>query len=308
MKLVPPAQRRGLGLFSALSAALILTASARAAELPVTGALSDAFDCVIEPWQTAKLSSAVAGVIREVTVDRGDFVKKGQVVARLEAGVEEANLALAKVKATSDQPIKSALAKLDYLRNKYDRSAALVGRGIVSKNQFDEDMANAKVAEQDISTAELNQKIAALDVDQAEAVVTQRILRSPVDGVVTEILLRPGEYRNDQSPILTVAQIDPLRVEAYVPTTYYRQVENAAVATVEPEYPFGGTYQATVTIVDRVMDAASGTFGVRLELPIPDHRLPAGLKCKIRFPNVTRPIDQAAERSSANPYLAGAEQ
>jgi multidrug efflux pump subunit AcrA (membrane-fusion protein) len=145
MKPVPAMQHRCLGRFSALGVALVLTASARAAELPVTGNLSDTFDCVIEPWQTVKLSSAVAGVIREVTVDRGDFLKKGQVVARLEAGVEEANLALAKVKATSDQPIKSALAKLDYLRNKYDRSAALVGRGIVSKNQFDEDMANAKL-------------------------------------------------------------------------------------------------------------------------------------------------------------------
>jgi RND family efflux transporter MFP subunit len=307
MKLVPPAQRGGLGLFSALGAALMLTASAGAAELSERGA-SDAFDCIIEPWQTVKLSSAVAGVIREVTVDRGDFVKKGQVVARLEAGVEEAALALAKAKATSDQPIKSALAKLDYLRNKYDRSAALIDRKIVSGNQYDEDLANAKVGEQDVFTAELNQKIAALEVDHAEAVVEQRILRSPVDGVVAEILLHPGEYRNDQSPILTVTQIDPLRVEAYVPTTYYRQVENASVASVEPEEPFGGTYQAKVRIVDRVMDAASGTFGVRLELPSPDHRLPAGLKCKIRFPNVTRPIDQAAERSWANPYLAGAEQ
>ena len=55
----------------------------------------ESFDCVIEPQQTVKLSSAVAGVIREVAVDRGDTVKKGQVVARLEAGVEEANLALA---------------------------------------------------------------------------------------------------------------------------------------------------------------------------------------------------------------------
>ena len=40
---------------------------------------------------------------------------------------------------------------------------------------------------------------------------------------------------------------------------------------------------ARVTVVDRVVDAASGTFGVRLELPNPDYRLPAGLKCKVRF-------------------------
>jgi len=42
-------------------------------------------------------------------------------------------------------------------------------------------------------------------------------------------------------------------------------------------------YGAKVTVVDRVVDAASGTFGVRLELPNPNYRLPAGLKCKVPF-------------------------
>jgi len=45
----------------------------------------------------------------------------------------------------------------------------------------------------------------------------------------------------------------------------------------------GGTYAATVTVVDRVLDAASGTFGVRLTLPNPDLQLPAGIRCKVRF-------------------------
>jgi len=55
-------------------------------------------------------------------------------------------------------------------------------------------------------------------------------------------------------------------------------------ADVTPENPVGQVYKAKVTIVDRVLDAASGTFGVRLELPNPKYRLPAGLKCKVTFP------------------------
>ena len=53
---------------------------------------------------------------------------------------------------------------------------------------------------------------------------------------------------------------------------------------VIPEAPIGGQYMAEVKIVDRVIDAARGTLGVRLELPNPNHRLPAGLKCKVIFP------------------------
>ena len=55
-------------------------------------------------------------------------------------------------------------------------------------------------------------------------------------------------------------------------------------AEITPENPVDQkVYKAKVTIVDRVIDAASGTFGVRLELPNPKYRLPAGLKCKVAF-------------------------
>jgi multidrug efflux pump subunit AcrA (membrane-fusion protein) len=68
-----------------------------------------------------------------------------------------------------------------------------------------------------------------------------------------------------------------------VPTAYYGQIRNGSKARVRPEKPIGGTYDATVTVVDRVLDAASGTFGVRLALPNPDLRLPAGIRCKVEF-------------------------
>lgn len=45
----------------------------------------------------------------------------------------------------------------------------------------------------------------------------------------------------------------------------------------------GGRYEASVKVVDRVIDAASGTFGVRLQLPNPGYRVPAGVKCRVRF-------------------------
>jgi RND family efflux transporter MFP subunit len=287
-----------IALLSPLPASAQVTPM-RGPALPAVEALAadESFDCVIEPQQTVKLSSAVAGVIREVTVDRGDVVKRGQVVARLEAGVEEANLALAQARASSDATIKSAEAKLEFLRRKHERTEGLAAKKIATEATFEENLANARMAEQDLRIAELNAQIAQLEVNQSRAVVDQRVLRSSVDGVVTEVLLHPGEYRNDQSPILTLAQVDPLRVEVFVPTRFYNQIRSEKTATIEPEEPIGGTYDATVSAIDRVLDAASGTFGVRLQLPNPQYRLPAGLKCKIRFPGTTAPAAQVADRS-----------
>ena len=56
-------------------------------------------------------------------------------------------------------------------------------------------------------------------------------------------------------------------------------------AEVRVELPVNRKYSAHVIIVDSVIDAASGTFGVRLELPNPDYRLPAGLLCQVVFPD-----------------------
>ena len=69
----------------------------------------------------------------------------------------------------------------------------------------------------------------------------------------------------------------------FVPVALFGKVAVGMKAHVMPESPVGGARIAEVTIVDRVIDAASGTFGVRLALPNRDLRLPAGLKCKVRF-------------------------
>jgi RND family efflux transporter MFP subunit len=285
MRVTPEPQQksswRGLPLaWLTAAAALVAAGAVQAGE--------DGFDCVIEPQQMVKLSSSVTGVIASVEVDRGDYVNKGQVVARIEDSVEEANLNLVRAKAENDAEVKSKEAAAEFLQRKYDRLAQLQQRQVASAQDTEEAFANAKSAAENAREAAIEQHIAQLEMKQAEAVVERRRIRSPVDGVVAEISLHPGEFRNDQSPIMTLAQIDPLRVEVFVPTAYYGRIAVNSEAEVEPESPVGGTYRARVDVVDRVLDAASGTFGVRLILPNADHRLPGGLKCKIWFPSIAR--------------------
>jgi multidrug efflux pump subunit AcrA (membrane-fusion protein) len=97
-----------------------------------------------------------------------------------------------------------------------------------------------------------------------------------------ERLLSPGEFVRG-TPIVKLAQIHPLRVEVIAPVALLGKLSQGMTAEVLPESPVGGAHAAKVTVVDRVVDAASGTFGVRLEVPNPNYRLPAGLKCKARF-------------------------
>jgi membrane fusion protein (multidrug efflux system) len=103
--------------------------------------------------------------------------------------------------------------------------------------------------------------------------------------VVMERFLSPGEYVENQ-PVLKLAQIDPLNVEVFAPVELFGTIKVGQQAKVRPEAPIGGSYKAKVVIVDRVIDAASGTFGIRLEIPNPKNMLPAGLKCRVIFPSI----------------------
>jgi RND family efflux transporter MFP subunit len=244
---------------------------------------SPELDCVIEPQQVVKLASSVVGVVARLNVDRGDRVSKGQVLGSLEDGVEEANLALAKTRASNEYSIASLQARVDYLRNKVSRTGLLGAKSFASQASVEEAAAEAKAAEEQLKEAKLNLEIARHDVVRMEELLKQRRFVSPIDGVVVERMLVPGEYRNEQTPILTLAQVDPLRVEVFVPLTYYSKITVGSSARVKPDSAIGGVYAATVTVVDEVFDAASGTFGVRLKLPNPDLRLPAGLRCRITF-------------------------
>jgi multidrug efflux pump subunit AcrA (membrane-fusion protein) len=131
--------------------------------------------------------------------------------------------------------------------------------------------------------AELNnRRLADLELQRTSAEVALRTIRSPVNGVVVERFMHPGEFPK-QEKILKLAQIDPLRVEVYAPVAMLGKIAVGMTAHVKPEPPLTGEYPAKVTVVDHVVDAASGTFGVRLELPNHDLKLPAGLKCSVRF-------------------------
>ena len=162
------------------------------------------------------------------------------------------------------------------------RHAGLYKKKVLPFGQMDEIETNRALAEMQLQEAAENKKLAELEYKRTVEVVNRMTIRSPVNGVVVERYLAPGEYIENQS-VMKLAQIDPLYVEVIIPVTRYASVKAGMHAKVIPEAPVGGLYLAEVKIVDRVVDAASGTFGVRLELPNPDRRLPAGLKCKVIF-------------------------
>jgi membrane fusion protein (multidrug efflux system) len=223
--------------------------------VPAFAGNQDELECVLEPREITRVSSQIPGIIDQVLVDRGDTVHIGQTVALLKAGVEKAAVDLSRARA-------------EFGKRKLERSKELYRKQMLSVHEKDEMETEVRLAE--------------LELWEAEERLAMRTIVSPINGVVVERTSAPGEYIGEGS-ILTLAQINPLNVEVVVPVSRLGTIRKGNVAEVRPESPVTDVYMAKVVLVDKVIDTASATFGVRLQLDNPKNRLPAGLKCRTIF-------------------------
>ena len=235
---------------------------------------------MVQPSQIVQIGSPAPGVIERILVDRGDKVQRGQELVQLNASVERASLALARERAAQQGEMAATRGARDLAEKELARADELYRRKFVSDTYLDKQRAEASVATGRSDEAQERRKLAQRELELATAQLAQRTLRSPIDGVVVERSMALGEYV-DQKPVLRLAAIDPLRVDVLVPAAAFGLVQIGTRGTVTPELLERRSHAATVQTVDRVIDAASNTFRVRLALPNPSGSLPAGLRCKV---------------------------
>ena len=275
---------------NAVARYLAALAALVAATAPAAAASS--FDCVIDPSEVVKLGSPITGVLDKVLVKRGDAVTAGQPVAVLESTIEAAAVKLNRFKAESTAKIDAQEERLKLARSRVDRTGSPRGL-VVTQDKYEELRAEAAVAQQDLLREKQDRELSQLDLERSQATLDQRTIRSTIDGIVTEKKLSAGEFVNQEGYIVSLSRLDPLYVEVFLPVIYYKQVHIGTEASVQPAPPIENTYKATISVVDRVFDPASGTFGVRLTLPNPGNTLPGGQRCKVSFAFDDKP---AAER------------
>jgi RND family efflux transporter MFP subunit len=210
------------------------------------------FDHFIEVGGTAEavkeayISPEVGGQIREIYVNEGDYVQKGQLLAKLNTEITESNIA-------------DIEASLELATVVYEKQARLWEQGIGSEIQY----LNAKNNKES-----LDQKLAAL-----KAQMEMSIIKSPVNGIVDVIHRKRGELASPGAQLMQVVNLDELYINADVSETYLGQVKEGEKVKVEfPVYP---DMQLEVPIYRKgnIINPSNRTFTVQLKLNNPDHRL-----------------------------------
>ncbi len=260
------------GLYSALPS------RASGADIPRLSA-------ILRPVEVLDLSPAAEGILSAVHVNRGDRVKRGQIVAELDANIELANMELARTRAENDDLVAIADIEFQEAQLRFDRNVELKDNGVISNERFQEIKANLELRRHSLSKAHCDAQVAELEYERSRVLVEHRRIESPIDGVVTERNLSPGELVLHSRPtvVLQLADLDPLVADVQVPVSMLGRIKVDQKAELIIEHPQAQYRLAEVKVIGPIVDAASATFNVRLELANAGDELPSGLRCNVRF-------------------------
>lgn len=276
-----------------VNAATAPTSSA-AATAAAVGSLSAApaateFDCLIEPARIVEVRSPVVGLLQHVHARRGEVIRQGQVLVTIESSVEQSAADTARYRAQAQGALQLSRNKVAATGEKARRMRELHDEEFVSAQARDDAAAESKLAQAEQKTAEENAELARLEHRQSQDLLNRRVLRAPFSGVVMDQYLYPGamvDAGEGKKPILKIAQIQSLAVQVILPFRFFPQIHLGQQVVVVPEKPFTREIKATIRTVDRVIDAAAGTFGVVADLDNARLDLPGGIRCKVRVPGL----------------------
>jgi RND family efflux transporter MFP subunit len=259
-------------------------------------AAASGFECLLEPWQLVEVRAPVDGMIASIAVNRGDAVRKGQALVVLQSEAEKVAVESAAYRARMEGQIAAARNRIDYATKKLSRQEDLKKDNFLSAQAGDEALAERRLAESELQSAMEARELARIELLRTKELLALRTMTAPFAGVVVDRMLNPGDLAESGSgrrPVLKVAQIDPIRADVPLPAALFGQVKAGTKATVISVVG-GGRFNATVRSVDRVIDAASGTFVARLEVPNPQGLVPGGARCNATIEGVEPPPRAAA--------------
>lgn len=210
----------------------------------------------IEAFAEATVIAKVAGEVREILAEEGDDVKSGQVLARLDG--DRLRLSL--------QQVEANLRKLerDYQRNLDLRDKGLISAGDFEKIQYEMEALRA------------SRDLARLELDYTE-------IRAPISGVVSERMVKIGNTIEVGTPVFQVTSLEPLVSYLHVPEREYRRILPQQPVSIEVDALRDTSFAATVARVSPVVDPATGTFKITIEVSDPTRRLKPGMFGRIHI-------------------------
>jgi RND family efflux transporter MFP subunit len=245
---------------------------------------------LISPDQ-AKVSSEVAGRVKELVVELGQEVESGQPLVKLDP--RELDLALRQAEGQLHQTeaqlgmdglrmnepppdeeistIQTAIANRDDAHAQLARATQLIKKGLLAQADFDTAQTRVKVAEAAYQSAletvrslkaTLQQRRAAYELAQKK--LSDSVIRAPIAGSIAERLVQPGEFIRENTPVVTIVQMNPLKLRTAVQEKYSSLMRPGLAAQFRVESMLEELFPGRLAYVSPAVDQATRTFAVEI--------------------------------------------
>ena len=251
--------------------------------LTPAGAIGADLDGFAQPHQEIRVAAPETGLIARVAVVEGQSVRAGDVLAELDNRLLRAALAVADARREAVGAIDAATADHDRKVRRLGKLRELLAAGSAREEEVVRAETEALVAAATLQSAREDRKIATLEHARIQSRMEYRTLRSPIDGVVTEIFLQEGEFVTSLEPwVLRISRIDRLQIEAHVPVSLIGGLDTGRLLTVE--FPQSNASRpGEVEYVAPIVDPKSGTVVVKLAVDNSAGEIRAGQRALIRL-------------------------
>ena len=192
---------------------------------------------VIKPYASVKISSEEGGLIVALNKDKGSYVGKGEIIARVKKDIE-----IATYEQTEAQV---ELARINYEKQKqlYDDNATTEIQYLTAKWQYEAALRSQDVLKQRLKTG---------------------YIRSPISGVVDEKYMNKGEMSAPGSPIFNIIDISRVKISAGIPETYVTQIKKGQNVTITCNVIPGAEFEGKISYISPSLSATNRTFEVEI--------------------------------------------
>ena len=232
-----------------------------------------------EPIEKSISASAESGIVAIAHVREGDRVRVGDPLAAINHNVLKESLAIAEANATATARLDAANAQLDLVKSQLDAITALVEDGHTNPYEVHQKTAEHHQAVAELRAAKDELKLAALEVRRIKAQIQDRIIKSPIDGFVTEIHKQPGEnVSNNEPQYATIVRVDKLKVRFYLDAATLRksQVGDTVSIRIGPQK---SRSTAVINFISPVIDPDSGLGRMDVVIENNDLSIQSGIDC-----------------------------
>ena len=230
----------------------------------------------LEPSRSIELAAGEMGILSQVFVEEGQQVQAGDIVAALDDQVLAASRSIAANSQQARGKLNSAQAELAMQLEMLEKIEGLYERNHASQTELDRVRGQFQISQAQVEIVRDELKQRELELARIDAQIEQRKIRSPISGIVIDVVKDAGEFVSPSEPVVaTVVQLDPLTVTFLVPQTLISRYKVGQKVELEMGLRRKKTY-GTVEFVSPIADAQTNTCRTKIVIPNKERKWESG--------------------------------